>query len=152
MGIPDRHNPLGLFLLENLSSRILHLGRCSPDHHLPKAQPQNKLARDKAQLDLELGEMSNALHERLRSSITQAETSSTSLPSKIERLLEKDDRLLDGLQKIVPKLQDQDGNSEDLDQVEKLCHAFTILEGRAIRAQISDTYQRNPRSYQEHLF
>lgn len=113
------------------------------DFRTESRKPQNKVARDKAQVDLELGQLSSALHERLRSSVTQAESASTSLPSKIERLLEKDDRLLDGLQKIVPKLQDENGDSEGLDQIEKLCHAFTILEGRAIRAQIDATYQRN---------
>lgn len=106
-------------------------------------KPQHKLARDKAQLDLEIGQISSALHERLRSSMAQAENASTSLPSKVERLLEKDDRLLDGLQKIVPKLQGNDSDSHGLDQVEKLCHAFTILEAKAIRTQIDATYKRN---------
>lgn len=107
-------------------------------------KPQHKLARDKAQLDLELGQMSSALHERLRSSMAQAENASTSLPSKVERLLEKDDRLLDGLQKIVPKLQGNNNNdSQGLDQIENLCHAFTTLEAKAIRTQINTTYTRN---------
>jgi hypothetical protein len=107
------------------------------------SKSQQKLARNKAQLDFELDELSGALHERLRSSMAQAEAASTSLPSKIERLLEKDDRLLDGLQKILPKLQGNDDEDESLDQVENLCHAFTILEGKAIRAQIDATYHRN---------
>ena len=106
-------------------------------------KPQHKLARDKAQLDLEIGQISSALHERLRSSMAQAENASTSLPSKVERLLEKDDRLLDGLQKIVPKLQGNESDSQGLDQVEKLCHAFTVLEAKAIRTQIDATYKRN---------
>ncbi|GAB7326480.1 hypothetical protein MBLNU13_g10478t1 [Cladosporium sp. NU13] len=106
-------------------------------------KPQHKLARDKAQLDLEIGQISSALHERLRSSMAQAENASASLPSKVERLLEKDDRLLDGLQKIVPKLQGGESDSQGLDQVEKLCHAFTILEAKAIRTQIDATYKRN---------
>ena len=105
-------------------------------------KPQHKLSRDKAQLDLELDQMSSALHERLRSSMAQAENASTNLPSKVERLLERDDRMLDGLQKIVPKLQGNDGDSQGLDQVERLCEAFTILEGKAIRAQIDATYKR----------
>lgn len=106
-------------------------------------KPQHKLARDKAQLDLEIGQISSELHERLRSSMAQAENASTSLPSKVERLLEKDDRLLDGLQKIVPKLQGSESDSQGLDQVEKLCHAFTVLEAKAIRTQIDATYKRN---------
>ena len=109
-------------------------------------KPQHKLARDKAQLDLEIGQISSALHERLRLSMAQAENASTSLPSKVERLLEKDDRLLDGLQKIVPKLQGNDSDTQGLDQVEKLCHAFTILEAKAIRTQIDATYKRNLRN------
>jgi len=106
-------------------------------------KPQHKLARDKAQLDLEIGQISSALHERLRSSMAQAENASTSLPSKVERLFEKDDRLLDGLQKIVPKLQGNDNDSHGLDQLDRLCSAFTILEAKAIRTQIDTTYKRN---------
>lgn len=108
-------------------------------------KPQHKLARDKAQLDLELGQISSALHERLRSSMAQAENASTSLPSKVERLLEKDDRLLDGLQKIVPKLQGNNNNndSQGLEQIDQLCHAFITLEAKAIRTQINTTYTRN---------
>jgi hypothetical protein len=106
-------------------------------------KPQHKLARDKEQLDLEIGQISSALHERLRSSMAQAESASTSLPSKVERLLEKDDRLLDGLQKIVPKLQGNNNDSHGLDQLDRLCSAFTILEAKAIRAQIDATYKRN---------
>lgn len=106
-------------------------------------KPQHKLARDKAQLDLEIGQISSALHERLRSSMAQAENASTSLPSKVERLLEKDDRLLDGLQKIVPRLQGNESDSQGLAQVEKLCHAFTVLEAKAIRTRIDATYKRN---------
>jgi hypothetical protein len=106
-------------------------------------KPQHKLARDKAQLDLEIGQISSALHERLRLSMAQAESASTSLPSKVERLLEKDDRLLDGLQKIVPKLQGNNDDSQGLDQLDRLCHAFTILEAKAIRTQIDATYKRH---------
>jgi hypothetical protein len=105
-------------------------------------KPQQKLARDKAQLDLELVQLSSALHERLRSSMAQAESASTSLPSKVERLLEKDDRLLDGLQKVVPKLQTNFNDRESLDQISHLCQTFTILEGKAIRSQINATYNR----------
>jgi hypothetical protein len=107
------------------------------------SKPQQKLARDKAQLDLELGQLSSTLHERLRSSMAQAESASASLPSKVERLLDKDDRLLDGLQKVVPKLQSNSNDRESLDQISNLCDAFTLLEGKAIRSQINATYTRH---------
>jgi len=108
-------------------------------------KPQQKLARDKAQLDLEVTQLSDSLHERLRLSMNQAESASADLPVKFERLLEKDDRMLDSLQKIVPKLQDNTSDSETLDQINKLCHAFTILETRAIRAKINVTYRNGLR-------
>jgi hypothetical protein len=108
-------------------------------------KPQQKLARDKAQLDLEVTQLSDSLHERLRLSMNQAESASADLPVKFERLLEKDDRMLDSLQKIVPKLQDNTSDSETLDQINKLCHAFTILETRAIRAKINATYRNGLR-------
>ena len=104
-------------------------------------KPQQKLARDKAQIDLELTHLSDTLHERLRISMNQAESASADLPSKYERLLEKDDRMLDSLQKIVPKLQQNPSDGETLEQINKLCHAFTILESKAIRAKINATYK-----------
>lgn len=112
------------------------------DRPEPGKQPK-KLARDKAQVDLEVGQLSGSLHERLRSSLTQAEAVSESLPSKVERLLEKDDRTLDSLQKVVPKLQGNDGENGTLDQISQLCHAFEVLEGQAIRARIDAIYQDN---------
>jgi hypothetical protein len=108
-------------------------------------KPQQKLARDKAQVELELTQLSDSLHERLRISMDQAESASAELPLKFERLLEKDDRMLDSLQKIVPKLQDNTSDSETLDQINKLCHAFTILETRAIRAKINASYRNGLR-------
>lgn len=114
----------------------------STEHGRPDSgKPQQKLVRDKAQLDLELTQLSGTLHERLRVSMNQAESASADLPLKFERLLEKDDRMLDSLQKIVPKLQQNTSDSETLDQINKLCHAFTILETRAIRAKINATYK-----------
>ena len=108
-------------------------------------KPEQKLARDKAQLDLELTQLSDSLHERLRLSMNQAESASADLPLKFERLLEKDDRTLDSLQKIIPKLQENATDSETLDQINKLCHAFTVLETRAIRAKINATYKNGLR-------
>lgn len=108
----------------------------------PSKQQQKRL-RDKAQLDLELNEMSNSLDEKLRSSMAQAESASTNLPTKLDRLLEKDDRMLDGLQKIIPKLQGTDTNKDTLEEVDKLCRAFTILEAKAIRAKIDAVYKDN---------
>jgi hypothetical protein len=108
-------------------------------------KPQQKLARDKAQLDLELIQLSDSLHERLRISMNQAESASADLPLKFERLLEKDDRMLDSLQKVVPKLQENVTDTETLDQINKLCHAFTVLETRAVRAKINATYKNGLR-------
>lgn len=104
---------------------------------------QHKLARDRAQLDLELNELSGSLHEKLRTSMTQAETASTSLPSKVERLLEKDDRILDGLQKILPKIAGSENETITQKQIDDLCNAFTQLEGEAIRAKVDATYQEH---------
>lgn len=104
-------------------------------------KPPNKLLRDKAQLDLELNELSSFLYERLRSSMNQADSVSTNLPAKIERLLEKDDRMLDGLQRVLPKLNGDDSKSDILQEVDKLCHAFTLLEANAIRTKIDSIYQ-----------
>lgn len=105
------------------------------------SKQQQKTTRDKAQLDLELSELSSFLKERLRSSMTQTEAALTNFPSKVERLLEKDDRMLDGLQKVIPKLSGDNNDGDALQEVDQLCHAFTLLEAKAIRAKIDALYQ-----------
>lgn len=102
---------------------------------------QQNITRDKAQLDLELSQLSSSLKERLRSSMAQTEVALTNFPTKVERLLEKDDRMLDGLQKVIPKLSGDTNDGDSLQEVDQLCHAFTILEAKAIRAKIDALYQ-----------
>lgn len=111
-----------------------------PGNAEPSKRQQN-ITRDKAQLDLELSQLSSSLKERLRSSMAQTEVALTNFPTKVERLLEKDDRMLDGLQKVIPKLSGDTNDGDSLQEVDQLCHAFTILEAKAIRAKIDALYQ-----------
>lgn len=117
--------------------------RNSGDQHSQDepSKQQQKITRDKAQLDLQLSELSSSLKERLRSSMTQTEAALTNFPSKVERLLERDDRMLDGLQKVIPKLSGDGNDNDALKEVDQLCHAFTVLEAKAIRAKIDALYQ-----------
>lgn len=109
--------------------------------HAEPSKRRQTVTREKAQLDLELSQLSSSLKERLRSSMTQTEAALTNFPTKVERLLEKDDRMLDGLQKVIPKLSGDNNDGNSLQEVDQLCQAFTIIEAKAIRAKIDALYQ-----------
>lgn len=102
---------------------------------------QTKAARDRAQLDFEVDELASTLQSQLRGSLKQTETVNVGLPSTIQRVLEKDDRMLDGMQKVLPKLGGQSDNTGALGEVDRLCDAFPVLEAKAIRARIDATYR-----------
>lgn len=106
------------------------------------AQRQKKLAREKAQLDFDVNELTDALQAKVQMSGKQADSAVSGLPSTVERLLEKDDRLLDGLQKLLPKLADADPNVGDVEaDVDGLCQALTALSAREIRLRLDATYR-----------
>ncbi|KAK6442234.1 hypothetical protein LTR95_001536 [Oleoguttula sp. CCFEE 5521] len=102
---------------------------------------QRKLIRDKAQLSFEVDELASGLQTRLRESSKRIETISSGLPTATERTLDKDDRLLDGLQKSLPKLRPQGHDEVTREEVDRLCSAFTALEGQALRSNLDFIYR-----------
>ncbi|OQO02500.1 hypothetical protein B0A48_12027 [Cryoendolithus antarcticus] len=107
---------------------------------------QRKLTRDKAQLSFEVDEQAGGLQTRLRESSKRIESTTSGLPATTERILDKDDRLLDGLQKSVPKLQSQGHDDVTREEVDRLCSAFNALEGRAIRSSLDAIYHSHASS------
>lgn len=83
------------------------------------------------------------MNAKLKSSIKQAEGATTAIPSQIDRILEKDDRLLDGLQKLLPKLSEGTSDGEDPAQVEQLCSTLNTLFVRELWARLDRVYQEN---------
>lgn len=102
---------------------------------------QSKAVRGQAQLNFEIEDLASSLQSKLRGAMKQTEAFNAGLPTTIERVLGKDDRLLDGMQKMLPKLGGRADEGRDLAVVDKLCDAFTVLEAKAIRARIDATYR-----------
>nr|POE54390.1 hypothetical protein CFP56_41329 [Quercus suber] len=101
---------------------------------------QQKLTRERAQLEFEASEMSGSLQSRLQASSKQVDVAVAGLPSGVDRLLEKDDRILDRIQKIVPKLIDKSPDGAAELTVEKLCLALITLSAQEIRHRIDAAY------------
>ncbi|KAK3069103.1 hypothetical protein LTR53_012822 [Teratosphaeriaceae sp. CCFEE 6253] len=102
---------------------------------------QQKTARENAQLDFEVDGLADGLHARLQASTKQARTSLTGMLPTVDRILEKDDRLLDGLQKILPKLVDATADQDAVAEVDLLCGALTMLSARDVRLRIDEAYK-----------
>lgn len=124
--------------LEQLASRNK---ASSPRQHLENREQQDKkFARDRAQSALEADEMAQTLTARLQLATKQVESSKKKAPTNVERLLEKDDRLLGGLQKVVPRLSDVADQSDSSEEIEELCSMLTSLATKEIHAQLDATY------------
>ena len=129
--------------LQKLKSQNNH----SDSAFLAQEKRQQKFTREKAQLDLDIDELSVATKDRLRASMRQTDATTGSLDASLNRLLEKDDRLLDGLQKLLPKLADSSLDRDEAQEVEQLCLTLTDLSVQSIRARLDSTYRQSLLDY-----
>ncbi|EME44294.1 hypothetical protein DOTSEDRAFT_172437 [Dothistroma septosporum NZE10] len=102
---------------------------------------QKKLGCQRAQLDLDVDELAQALQVNVRSSLKQGDVTTAGLPSAVERLFEKDDRLLDGLQKLLPKLTDSSQDEDEAKDIEHLCAMLAELSVQEIHARLDKAYR-----------
>ena len=102
---------------------------------------QKKLASEKAQLDFEIDELADALQAKLQASAKQANASVSSMPPSVDRIFEKDDRLLDGLQKLLPKLSDASSDGDGVAEVDRLCEALIALSAQEICLRVDAIYK-----------
>lgn len=99
-----------------------------------------KLAREKTQYEFEGNELSESIQSRLQSSRKQIDLSYAGLSTGINRLLEKDDRLLDGLQSLLPTLEETGQGDKTSTEIERLCQSLTKYSTQEIRSRIDATY------------
>ncbi|KAF2721419.1 hypothetical protein K431DRAFT_70112 [Polychaeton citri CBS 116435] len=102
-----------------------------------------RIQREKAKLDLEVSELSQDLDAGLQESLKQRDASLKSLSSNIERSLEKDDRLLDELSKLVPRIIDHNvsgANKVSIDQVNQLCEVLTRFAQLEVQHRVDNVY------------
>lgn len=104
-------------------------------------QRQKQLAREKAQLEFEFDDLNDSLRYRLKESSTDVAGTITSLPSSVEKFFEKDDRLLDGLHKLLPKFAETGAQGSVEREVERLCKGLVALTAQEVRSRIDATYR-----------
>lgn len=105
-----------------------------------KETREKKFAREMAQLDFDTDDVSQATTGRLRTLSKQSDAATSGIPSSVERIFEKDDRLLDGLQKILPKFSSNGESDAEITDVERLCSTLAALSAREIRARLDKVY------------
>ncbi|KAL9527509.1 hypothetical protein SMMN14_08796 [Sphaerulina musiva] len=129
--------------LQKLKSQNTH----SDSSFLAQEKRLQKYTREKAQLDLEIDELSATTKDRLRTCMKQTDATTGSLDASLNRLLEKDDRLIDGLQKLLPKLADTALDKDETQEVEQLCATLTDLSVSSIRSRLDSTYRQTLLEY-----
>lgn len=129
--------------LQKLKSQNTH----SDSSFLAQEKRLQKYTREKAQLDLEIDELSATTKDRLRTYVKQTDATTGSLEASLNRLLEKDDRLIDGLQKLLPKLADTALDRDETQEVEQLCATLTDLSVSSIRSRLDSTYRQTLLEY-----
>lgn len=100
-----------------------------------RSQSEAKQARESAELAVESDEVRNSLQSRLRASIRQTDGVLDTISTSIQKLLEKDDRLLDGLEKVLPQLE-AGSDADSAAEVERLCQMLTTLRIAQIREDL----------------
>ncbi|KAF2217471.1 hypothetical protein CERZMDRAFT_31337 [Cercospora zeae-maydis SCOH1-5] len=137
-------------MLEQQKVALQKLKSHSGDHDaefLAREKRHQKFTREKAQLDLEVDELSVGTNDRLRMSMKQTDAAVGSLDGSVNRLLEKDDRLLDGLQKLLPKLADASLEKDEAAKAEQLCSKLTEMSVQSIQARLDSTYRQTLLQY-----
>ncbi|CAD0013104.1 unnamed protein product, partial [Aureobasidium pullulans] len=103
-------------------------------------EKKSSQARTKAQLDLETNELTEVIQQRVGATKRHAESSLNLLKTSSQRQLDKDDRLLDGLQKVMFKLAPLESSEKQLPDFNLLSNALVKLEGKIIKDRTNATY------------
>jgi hypothetical protein len=97
-------------------------------------------SRTKAQLDLETNELTESIQQRVTVTKRHAESSLNLLKTSSKRQLDRDDRLLDSLQKVMFKLAPLESSEKQLPDFNTLSHALVKLESKIIKNRTNTTY------------
>lgn len=118
-------------------------GNSESDNH-------GRAKRERAQIEYESNELAESLQDKFRTAIKQSETISASHQPNVERILEKDDRLLDGLEKVLPHITSDGTGIEDSAEIERLCQTLKLLTTADIRARIDAAYLDGAHEHASH--
>ncbi|THW81983.1 hypothetical protein D6D18_08558 [Aureobasidium pullulans] len=103
-------------------------------------EKKSSQARTKTQLDLETDELTEVIQQRVGATKRHAESSLNLLKTSSQRQLDKDDRLLDGLQKVMFRLAPLESSETKLPDFNLLSNALVKLEGKLIKDRTNATY------------
>jgi len=120
--------------------KLQHLNREPTSSISDNDEKQATQARTKAQLDLEASELTENIQQRVSVTKRHAESSLNLLKTSSKRQLDKDDRLLDGLQKVMFKLAPLESSEKRLPDFKSLSHALVKLESKIIKDRANTTY------------
>ena len=117
------------------------------DREDTNAQRANKLQREKALHDFEAAELIESLRSRLEATTTQIGGATNVIQSSADRVLERDDRLLDGLENVLPHLLPTDNGMNQSEDIERLCQALVLYSSAEIQSRIDAAYLTAAYSY-----
>ncbi|KAI5205175.1 hypothetical protein E4T39_03277 [Aureobasidium subglaciale] len=103
-------------------------------------EKRSNQARIKAQLDLETTELTDEIQQRVSVTRRHAESSLNMLKTSSQRQLDKDDRLLDGLQKVMFKIAPLQSSEKQFPDFNTISRALVKLESRIIKDRTNNTY------------
>ncbi|GAB7351162.1 hypothetical protein MBLNU459_g1613t1 [Dothideomycetes sp. NU459] len=114
-------------------------GTSSPNPRVVDQQRQIH-ARAKTQKDLETDELAESVKHRIAIAQKQTESSLNLLRSATQRQLDKDDRLLDGLQKVMSRMELVESKEDQMLEVEQLSRALINLQSKTVRERTNRAY------------
>jgi hypothetical protein len=120
--------------------KLQHLNREPTSTITDNDEKRSIQARTKAQLDLETNELTESIQQRVTVTQRHADSSLNMLKTSSRRQLDKDDRLLDGLQKVMFKLAPLESSEKRLPDSNSLSHALVKLESKIIKDRTNTTY------------
>jgi hypothetical protein len=120
--------------------KLQHLNREPTSTITDNDEKRSMQTQTKAQLDLETNELTESIQQRVSVTRRHAESSLNLLKTSSRRQLDKDDRLLDGLQKVMFKLAPLESSEKQILDFSTLSHALVKLESKIIKDRTNNTY------------
>lgn len=120
--------------------KLQHLNKEPSSTVSDSDEKRSSQARAKAQLDLETKELTESIQQRVSVTRRHADSSLNLLKTSSLRQLDKDDRLLDGLQKVMFKLAPLESSEKRLPDFNALSRALVKLESKIIKDRTNATY------------
>lgn len=99
-----------------------------------------KHSRQRQTINTETEKLSDTLNGRVTSLRKQTETDMTSLEAVATRQLEKDDRLLDGLQSLMSSIELPGPANTETAEIHKLCQALRSLQASVVKGRANRTF------------